>query len=72
MPMIGKEKLIMAVLVGGVSEMVRLSIESPPPPPPPPWLFSPLQELSANANVVETTSDKRDFLEFISRTPRQD
>jgi hypothetical protein len=72
MPMIGIEKLTIDVLLGGVSEIVTLSFELPPPQFVVQALCSPLQEFSANVIVVATTSNRRDFRKFISRTPRQD
>jgi hypothetical protein len=69
MPMIGNVKLTMDVFVGGVSEMVMLSDVSPPPQLVVHALCSPLHELNAKANVAATTSNRRDFLGLISRTP---
>jgi hypothetical protein len=52
------------VLVGGVSEIVRLSLELPPPPQFVVHLFfNPLQELKVT--IAAMTTKRRDFFEFI-------
>jgi hypothetical protein len=63
-PMIGSEKLTILVLVGGVSEIVKLSLELPPPPQFVVHLFfNPLQELKVT--IAAMTTKRRDFFEFI-------
>ncbi len=64
MPIIGSEKLTMFVLVGGVSEIVRLSALLPPPPQlVVQTLFNPLHEL--RVRTARKAINTRDFLEFM-------
>jgi hypothetical protein len=61
-PAIGSVKLSRVTPVGGVSNMVMLTLAlppPPPPPPPPPLLFRPLQETSGRTAMPSISASKR-------------